>query len=148
MNPLILLGAIPSALAIGTLAWLLHMVDVNRIEARQRDALQEQATALQEQCNADKKLTEGVENDYQKQVNALNGTIDALRLRKPARCVPVRVAVPAKRPDATTPEPKLPIGDGIGSEYLIDYAARAEECRLKLMGLQGFVNQVWKANGQ
>lgn len=148
MNPLILLGAIPSALAALALAWLLHTVDVGRIEAQQRNALQEQATALQDKCDADKKLTEGVENDYQKQVNALNSAIDALRLRKPARCVPVRVAVPAKRPDAATPETKLPVGDGLGSGYLIDYAGRAEECRLKLIGLQGFIRDTWRANGQ
>lgn len=147
MNPLILLGAIPSALAIGTLAWLLHMVDVNRIEARQRDALQEQATVLQDKCDADKKLTEGIENDYQKQVNALNSTINALRLRKLARCVPVRDAVPAKRPNAAPTGAKLPERDGVSSEYLIDYAGRAEECRLKLITLQGFVTQVWKQNG-
>lgn len=147
MNPLILLGAIPSALAVGALAWLLHTVDVDRIEARQRTALTEQATQLQEQCTADKKLTKEAEDGYQKRIAGLNSDINALKLRKPHRCVPV-TAKPSQRPHAASPEAKLSGGDGLQSEYLIEYAGRAEECRLKLIGLQGFVSQVWGANGQ
>lgn len=147
MNPMILLGAIPSALGVGALAWLLHTVDVGRIEARQRTALTEQAATLAEQCNADKKLTKETEDGYQKRIAGLNSDINALKLRKPPRCVPV-TAKPSVRPHAATPEAKLSGGDGIDSGFLIDYAGRAEECRLKLIGLQGFVSQVWGANGQ
>lgn len=143
MNPLWLLNLWPAIPALA-LAWVLHGWDVDRIEARQAQALTEQATALQEQCNANKKITQGVEDAYSKQVNSLGDTIRALRLRKPARCVPI-ASKPPQRPNAATPEAKLPDGDGIQSEYLIDYAGRAEECRLKLIGLQGFVNQVWKS---
>lgn len=145
MNFLLTLWPAIPALA---LAWLIHNADVDRIEARQAKALTEQATALQEQCAADKKLTQGAENAYQKQIADLYLAINALKLRKPARCVPVYVTVPAKRPHATAPSSKLPDRDGIESSYLIDYAGRAEQCRLKLMGLQGFVSEVWRKNGQ
>jgi len=135
---MVAIGAVP-ALA---LSFLLHTVSVNGIEAKQRDALAEQHKTLTEQCQADKKLTEDANVKYQSELDALNGKLAAVKLRKPARCVPVTTVTP-KRPDAATTPAKLLGPYGLDSGWLYDYAGDAERERLKVIGLQKFIKDVW-----
>lgn len=111
------------------------------VEPGQEIAIAAQYKTLTEQCAADKKLTEDANVKYQSELDALNSRLTAVKLRKPARCVPVAIA--SKRPDATAAPAKLLGPYGLDSGWLYDYAGDAERERLKVMGLQEFIRKVW-----
>lgn len=105
----------------------------------------DEATAEINQCNADKVLTEKVSNDYQKSVNSLRGQLK--RLRDNPHCVPVEPSGTPSGDNGTAAGTKLSGTDGIRAEYLIDFAGSAEEVRLKLLGCQSFVNNLYQSRG-
>lgn len=89
--------------------------------------------------NKNVKITEEVSNAYQNDINKLNADIKRLR-KRPARCVTVtRSASSNIKP---TTKPKLSERNGLSSEWLYDYAGRAEQTRLTLLACQNFINQV------
>jgi hypothetical protein len=94
-------------------------------------------------CQSDQKITEGVSNDYQSKIRALNNQLGNLkRLRASATCIPV--THPSLSNNGTSAREELS-GRNINSDYLIDFAGRAEETRLKLLGCQQFINQTWES---
>lgn len=135
---LIALGAIPT-LILSLAGHSLYMDWV--IEPGQRHALETQSKQLTEQCAADKKITEESSAKYQTDLVALNDRLNALRMRKPAACVPI--ASIATRPDATAKPLKLVGPYGLSTDFLYDFAGEAERYRLQVIGLQGFVKKVW-----
>lgn len=68
--------------------------------------------------------------------------------------IPVVSQLPAKPMDLMQPcqeesflnemEAALDGAQGLKEDWLIDYAAEAEECRLKSQGLQSFINKTWE----
>lgn len=144
MNWLLLLGGAIPALA---LSWLLHTVDVSRLEAKQRDALQTQATALKAQCTKDKEITTHAAQTYQDQIGALNRQLNALRLRPRPKCI-MPVTRPSPQLDAASGKGKPAGSYGVSTGWLYDYAGEAERYRLQVIGLQGFIRDTWRANGQ
>lgn len=101
--------------------YLLHAVDVNRIEAQQRAALVAQQAVDVLQCNADKRLTREANDALQKDRDDLTARLAALKLQHPETCVPVtrsahvqhRKARPAGRDER-----------GLSSDWLLDFSAR------------------------
>ena len=135
-------------IATASIAWMLHSLDVNRIEAAQREALAEQVKVDTNVCNADKAITEGVSNDYQKKVTDLGNQLAALKLREPSRCISVSPAKPSCRGNAS-PKSSEPSGtDGVTSYALYDYASDAEKYRIQLISCQDFISKTWASNGQ
>lgn len=93
-------------------------------------------------CQNDQKLTEGVSNDYQIKVRSLNRQLaDLKRVRDNPRCTPV--ADPASGRDADTGAGKPAGQDGIRADWLLDFAAEAEQYRLQLMSCQDFIKKTW-----
>lgn len=111
--------------------------DVHRLKAERNTA-----QANEQQCNDDKKITEGVSHDYQIKAAALRTQLAALkRLRDHAQCVPV--AGETGGSDGAAAGGKLSGGNGVSAGYLLDFAARCEDDRLKILGLQQFVTKTW-----
>lgn len=85
-------------------------------------------------------ITEEVGNEYQNTIDKLHADIKRLQSRN-IRCVPV--AGTAGWTNAGTAETKLSGRGGISSEWIIDFAGRCEGERLKVIGLQNFINRIY-----
>ena len=103
-------------------------------------ALSDQKTSMIAQCDADKKLTSEVSNDYQSKIEALNNRISSLKRLRPAGCVPVTNSASGYH----APTGSFDAGaHGVTFESLIEYSGDAEKYRLQLIGCQDFINRVW-----
>lgn len=132
------LGAIVIAFGLGiTLEYKIsrHSIEVAISDQKAADILK---------CNADKKLTNEVSQNYENQIFALNKRIGDL-LRKPARCV---IAKSAGHSDAAPVTGANAGTYGISSEWLYQFAGEGERYRLQVIGLQDFINRVWQTNNQ
>ena len=135
---------------IGTaaLAYLLHALDVDRLEAKERSDLAAQQTQLVQQCNDAKKITEGVSHDYQTKLNDLSSQLDTLKRVQPSRCVVVSTPRPAGKCNATAGAAKPAQQDGVTSDALYALAGEGERYRLQVEACQQFISETWKANNQ
>ncbi|NQZ14308.1 MAG: hypothetical protein HRT94_05745 [Alphaproteobacteria bacterium] len=100
----------------------------------------ETATETIKQHEENIKLTEEVSNEYQDSIASLNRELRRLH-RIEARCVPIADKTGSN--NGSTAEAEFRGGNGLSSEWLYDYAGRAEKTRLKLIGCQRFVNRTW-----
>lgn len=91
-------------------------------------------------------LTEGIENGYQAQIDGLNATVKRLR-KRPAKCVPVIAIAGAGQlyPEQGYGGKHAP-QNGIGTEFLYDFAADAERYRIERNACKDFVNHVWESH--
>lgn len=105
----------------------------------------EEAHAEIRQCVQDKALSERVSNDYQKSARSLRNQLNSLRGQ--TRCVPLSTEPSGQinGHSGTPTEGKLSSRGGLTSGYLIDLGGRCEETRLKLIGCQNFVNQLYES---
>lgn len=129
------------------LAWMLHSLDVNRIESNQRDALAAQETKLAAACEASKAITTEVSNAYQDQIADLNAKLLSVKRLRPSRCIALSAPVPAGGRDATPTGAEPARTDGINSDALYDFAGEAEKYRLQLIACQKFIVKVWDTRG-
>lgn len=126
------------------LSFLLHTIDVSFIEASWRHKLDDQKIALEKQCNDDKAITKGTNDDLQKAYDSIAGKLAASKRMQPARCV-----IPASgkaEPPAGGAEHAGQ--NGISTDWLRDYAAECETYRSQRIGLEKFIDDTWKAKGQ
>lgn len=136
-----------AAIATAALAWLLHSVDVHRLEAKHQRNLVSNAAAIQAECTADKRLTAEVSNDYQTRIAALNNELAAVKRLRPSKCV-VPTPIPAPGRNEATSRTKPAEEDGVTSDALYDFAGEAEQYRLQLIACQAFITKTWEARGQ
>ncbi len=120
-----------------SLGWYVH----SRIaESHLKRALQAQEEALVAQCQEDKAITKGTNDALQKDRDDLAKRVAALKLQRPAKCVPV------------TGEAKLPIGGRgyagtyISSDWLYDFGGECEGYRSQLKSCIKFIDDVWEKN--
>lgn len=135
------------AIAAFALSWLLHTVDVDRIEAEQQAALTAQEEKLHAECANDKAITKGVDDDLQAKNTALTRRIGELKRVQPSTCI-----VPAPNPSVSgnaAPGGTVSAGaHGITTNALYDFAFDAERYRLQLIACQDFISKTWTAKGQ
>jgi hypothetical protein len=141
---MVAIGAVPAfALSI-----LLHMLDVNGLEDKHRDALAEQHKTLTEQCLSDKAKTQELVDALQAKNDSDGRLLATLKLRKSTKCVMPSTATAPKH-DGTTATVK-PAGEngGVTVDSLLDYAADSEKYASQLDTCQKFIRDVWKSNNQ
>lgn len=97
-----------------------------------------QVTISQHQANI--LITEEVANEYQNTIALRDSHIKRLQQR-PIRCH--AIASQASGADGSTARDKLSAGNGISSNWLYGFASRCEGERLKVKGLQSFINRVY-----
>ncbi len=102
----------------------------------------EEAHAEINQCTEDKALSERVSNDYQKSARSLRNQLNSLR--ENPHCVTVTPS-PSDGSNGTSAGGELSRTNGVRAGYLLDFAGRAEETRLKLIACQNFVNQLYES---
>lgn len=129
-----LAGALPVAL-VGL--WL-HgvLMDLEKASCA-RQIEQAKAEAVRGWEDAQKQTFE-VSNDYQKQLADLRRRLNARRVQPPV-CVPVTPADPGRRDAAAGTEHVRP--DGVPATAFLDFAAEAEEYRLRLIACQKLLDR-------
>ena len=126
-----------TATATLAICWMLHSLDVHRIEAKHDKEIISAKNALVAECNKAQAITKGISHDYQTKLASLNARLaDAKRVHV-NRCIAVQGATSAGY-DGTATGAK-PAGRNVGADRLIDYAGRAEKYRLQLISCQDFI---------
>lgn len=133
------------SIAAFALSWLLHTVDVNRIDNNWQDKLDAQKVEILKSCADDKKLTEDVSHDYQNKLAALNKQLSTIKLHQPSRCV-MPIAGKASSGTGGDSKGKYVGQDGVDSDALYDYATTCEHYRLQVISMQDFISKVWQKN--
>lgn len=102
------------------------------------------AQATSKACQDDQKLTEGISNDYQTKIRSLNRQLAGLkRVRDNPNCAPVADTASGRDAKAGAGQPSGQ--NGIRAEWLLDYAAEAEQYRLQLIACQDFITKTWES---
>lgn len=112
--------SILAVVATAALCYLLHTVDVNRIEADQRAAIAAQQKADGKQCDAEKQVTKDANDALTTARDDLARKLATLKLQHPAACVPV------SRPSEVLNRGDRPAGrdeHGLSTDWLYDYSA-------------------------
>lgn len=143
----ILWPAIPAAILTGLLAWGLRTLEVNNLNAQHAIELANQKQILENQCLADKKLTEGVSRGYQSEIALLNEQLASVKRVRPRACI-IATPKPAAGRDAAAAARQPAERNGVDTDTLYDFAAKAEQYRLQLLGCQRFITDVWTSRGQ
>lgn len=133
---------IAAAIATASIAYLLHTVAVNNIEADHRQALADQKAAIEKQCAADKQLTEENSRAYHKDLKTLADRLAAVKRVQPTRCV-VPIAGEAGSGLGIPSSGEHAGQDGVTTDALYDFAGECEAFRLQIISLQSFINDVW-----
>jgi len=129
------------ALAAFALSFLIHTIDVSRIEKDWEARLEAQKIAQIAACEADKQITKEVDHDQNRKINALNKRLADARRLYADQCVPI--ATHPSGLDHGSPAGAQPAGkDGVPAEALLDLAAEGERYRLTLISCQDFVRRI------
>ncbi len=127
-----------------TIGYGVHKVTMIFVDAAHKQELETQRTALIEQCEKDKEITNEVSTTYQGKIAALNAQLRNLkRLRERTVCIPVANSSGGR--DAATSDTKHVGENGITTDALYDYAAECEEYSLRLDSCQAFINKTWSS---
>lgn len=130
------------ALAAFAISWMLHMIDVTRIENNWRDKMEAAIADVAKACADSKKLTEENDREYTKQIDDLGRKLAAAKRMQPTRCI-VPVAGQAGVGDGRAAGDKLHRQNGVTSDALFDFAGECERLRVQVISLQSFINGVW-----
>lgn len=114
--------------------WFINAAHAREIENTRRSVL--------EQCEEDKKLTQEISNEYQKQIYDLGRRLTELRRLQPALCIPIAGATGGR--DAAAGAGPVD-GNGIFAGTLYDFAGTAEQYRRQLIACQSFITRTWEA---
>lgn len=135
------------ALVVFVGLWRIEVAETKSLKAEitRMDEQIEIATLEINQCSKDKALTEKVSNDYQKSIANLRNQLNGLRDNP--TCIPTEPSGAGSGNNGATSGGVVPSGIGLKTGYLFDYAGRAEETRLKLIGCQSFINELYKSRG-
>lgn len=138
------ISAIIGAAGALFVAFLLHTVDVDRLESNQRSELANQEKLLAGRCHDDKAITKESNDDVSSAFIAINN-----RLRSDLMQSTTPVILPATYPTnipASGGKPSRPVR--INIKRLREYGATCEEYRQERLIHDKFIDKTWKANGQ
>lgn len=135
-----------TAVATFALAFLLHTVDVNRIEAKQIVALAAQSKTDKADCDKDKQTTMELDRGLQGNLIATSTDFNNLLLRSYATPLCVPIADAAASYVNAAPKRKLANGNGesvgLTRTFLLTYAAKVERYRQQLLTCQAYTKAV------
>lgn len=132
-------GAVPALL----LAWLLHTVDVDRIEAAQKVAIADQQAADKKTCDSDKSITKEANDALQKSNANCSARVSKL-MRLQAQCVPL--SRPAQL--AGDKQPGSGGSDGLSTLWLQGFAEQCKEYRDTLIICEDYAQKAHDACNQ
>jgi len=142
---IIAIGAI-SVLLIG--GYTIKVVDIvkKRTESAQIKICDAKLDALSitmyDKCEKAKQLTREITYELEEKLSDVDNQYRALLMRtNQSVCIPIDNSRSAAERDDQTSKSQLSNGNGLQSWYLLDFAKRCEESRLRLLSLQDFVTK-------
>lgn len=131
-----------AAIVTAATAWMLHSVDVQRIENKNRVALAAQQAALEESFAANNKITEESSREYESKINTLNIRLNNSKRMRENYCI-VPIASPTNG-GLGVASPRGHVGShGVPIEEFYDYAGTCEHLRLQVISLQDFIDKTY-----
>ncbi len=145
-----LIGILLSCLALlGTVFYIYTLRAKNKALKVENTALVEKlevATLEINQCVSDKNLSEKASHDYQASVRSLRRQLDSLR--NDPRCVSIKPASPPNGHNGAATGTEFSGRDSLRLGYIVDFGGRCEETRLKLLGCQKFIDDLYASRGK
>lgn len=145
-----ILSAIGTAILVAGIAYGLHAFTMARAEAKHKDALEAQKTALVNECNSDKSLTKGTDDEIYLNHNSIDNILANRLLDNAPTCM--HLASDTRGP--TTPATSGNVhgtngsSNGVSRAELYKIAADADKVRADLLACRSFIEQTWAAKGQ
>lgn len=129
---LVVIGVLSVFMTVG-----LFYISTLKSDLKLEESARKTAEANFQQCQSDAIKSKEISSEFQKSNTALKSQLN--RLRSQSKCI-----VPNSRGgyNGTSTGRELSGSDGISSGWLYEFAGRAEETRLKLLGCQKFVSEV------
>lgn len=140
MNKITIIAFLIVVIVCGGLLWKVDNQS-QKIEALSESLKTANKTISEHEKNV--KITEETANEYQNTISRLNSDLKRLQQR-PVRCFAPTSA--SSSIDGSPAGSQLSGGNGIRSDWLYDFAGRCEGERIKVKGLQSFINRVWSRN--
>lgn len=137
LNNIRTIGIIAAILAVfGVGMWVESQIAENTLKRE----LAKQQAALVAQCDADKKLTEGIDNEQLQKITALSKQLNNSKRVFAAKCnVPLSASTSI---DNAATRGGKPIGqNGVSAEALLELAADGEKYRITLISCQDFIKK-------
>ncbi len=145
-----LYGILLSVIAvIGAVSYILVLRAENKSLAEGKARLELDIADLQKaanDCISDKNLSEKASHDYQASVRSLRRQLDSLR--NDPRCVSIKPASPPNGHNGAATGTEFSGRDSLRLGYIIDFGGRCEETRLKLLGCQKFIDDLYASRGK
>lgn len=132
--------------AIGAfaLSFLLHSVDIDRLEDVHRKELTNQIASDNQACDKDKAILKGTQDELQKSYNAIAARNAELKRMHPSTCV---VLPSSGETNPTTGRGEHAGQNGTAADAFRDYAAECETYRTQRSALERFIDHVWEQGG-
>lgn len=131
-----------AAIVTAAIAWMLHSLDVQRIESKNRAALATQQAALEEECALNKRITEESSREYESKINALNIRLNNSRRMRENYCI-VPIAGPTNGGLGVASSRGHVGSHGVPIEEFYDYAGTCERLRIQVISLQDFIDKTY-----
>ena len=140
------LSALAGAIPVAIIAWLLHSVDVNHINAKHEAALIAQRVEDQKQCDMDKNLTKEANDALQKDRDTIAARLNSLLMQHPAGCV-MPVPHSSQLPSSGKGKHAGQNGGraGVSTDWLREFAAECEGYRTEVEACTKFVTDTYNA---
>lgn len=132
-----------SALAAFAISWMLHTIDVNRIEKKHEKAINDQIAADTLACDNAKAIAKGANDDLLKSCDSRIKRCNAIRMQ-PAKCVNLQ---PSEQAELTTDRSRSMGSNGISANWLLGYSS--ESCKRyydERILLEKWIDDTIKAN--
>jgi hypothetical protein len=135
---------------VGFCYWL-HSLDLERVELKNRAAISKAITsannAAVESCQEAQVTTQRISYEYQKDVAALRGKLDAAKQLRPNSCIEVYTALTASRRNAAALAAKSPREDagtfrGVTREALLDFTEEPDVEKVRLIKCQAYAGEL------
>lgn len=148
----VITSVIVTAIVVSLIAYAIETIVVNNLTKKHEKALAAQKTALVNDCNSDKSLTQGTDNAiYLNHASIDSALNDRLFNYTGPRCL----AITGDTGGPTTPDPAQGNvhkadgqGNGVSRAELYRIAAEADKILSDLHECRGFLENTWKAKGQ
>lgn len=141
-----LYGILLSVIAvIGAVSYILVLRAENKSLAEGKARLELDIADLQKaanDCISDKTISEKASHDFQVSNRSLRRELNSLR--NDPNCVSVQPSGAPNGYNGAAAGTELSGRNEVRAGYLYDYAGRSEETRLKLLGCQNFVNELYR----
>lgn len=135
---------IVAIMATAALCYLLHALDVDRLEKKEAADINNQQVTDTKSCNADKAITEKVSHDYEDKISSLNKQLVDLTSVRPNVCV----TIPSRTAPRSNAASRTAIARGpdarVDSDALYIIAGQGEKYRLQLISCQQFITDTWQ----